>query len=256
VSVGSSAERRGVAPVADAVLRVTGITTIHAGSAGHARTPRSFISQVAAMSGGVRLTALNPFVSERVDIVVQCTRTADRQAPRPRSQRSRTYWARRRHPIFAVIEVFRPPRSIAGGDRSPADAGRLDLGQRGAGRPPPSHLHERFTRSGHESNHCRRQALANVTETWRSSRTSTPGADLGDLSRRCLVPASAVSPASSRSTVVNVPMSASQPGLPPSFRHRRREIGPRARHPVRCRPQSTWWEGCRPVRDAEVDFDN
>jgi hypothetical protein len=127
---------------------------------------------IGSMSGGVRLTALNRFVSESVDVVLHCTRTADRQAPRPRSQRSRTYWARRRHPIFAVIEVFRPPDQSLAGDRSPADAGRLDLGQRGAGRPPPSHLHERFTRSGHESNHCRRQALAKVTETWRSSRTS------------------------------------------------------------------------------------
>jgi hypothetical protein len=59
-----NSQRRGVAPVADAVLRVTGITTIHAGSARHARTRPSFIAQVAAMSGGARLTALDP-LSER-----------------------------------------------------------------------------------------------------------------------------------------------------------------------------------------------
>jgi hypothetical protein len=51
-------------------------------------------------------------------------------------------------------------------------------------------------------NDCRRQALANITETWRSSCASTPCADFRDLSRRCLVRAGAVSPASSWSTVV------------------------------------------------------
>jgi hypothetical protein len=29
-------------------------------------------------------------------------------------------------------------------------------------------------------------------------------------------------------------------------------MGSGRRHLVRCRPQSTWWEGRRPVRDAEV----
>ena len=179
-------------------------------------------------------------MSESVDIVLQCTRTADRQAPRQRSQRSRTYWDASAAPHLHGDRGVPAPGSIAGGNRSPDDAGRLDLGQRGAGRPPPSHLHERFTRSGHESNDCRRQALANVTETWRSSCTSTPGADLGDLSWRCLVRASAVSPASSWSTVVKVPMSASQPGLPPSFRHWRRDMGSRTRQLVRLRLESTW----------------
>jgi hypothetical protein len=37
------------------------------------------------------------------------------------------------------------------------------------------HLRERFTLQATSQFICRRQSLANVTETWRSSRTSTPG---------------------------------------------------------------------------------
>jgi hypothetical protein len=52
---------------------------------------------------------------------------------------------------------------------------------------PPSHLHDRSTRSGHEPNHCRRQCLANITETWRFRPHVDAGhADLADLSRRRL----------------------------------------------------------------------
>ncbi len=49
---------------------------------------------------------------------------------------------------------------------------------------------------------------------------------------------------------------AQRPRLPPSFRHRRREIGSRARQSSSCGLQSTWYQGCRPVRDAEVGSSN
>jgi hypothetical protein len=112
------------------------------------------------------------------------------------------HWARRRHSIFAVIEVFRPP------DQSLAGTGHLRM--QAAWTLASAGQDDRLLRTymsaspgqATSQNDCRRQALANVTETWRSSCTSTPGADLGDLSRRCLVRASAVSPASSWSTVV------------------------------------------------------
>jgi hypothetical protein len=62
--------------------------------------------------------ALNAVVSESVDIVLQRTRAADRQAPRLRSQRSRTNWEASAAP---EIEVFRPP------DRSLAETGHLPM---------------------------------------------------------------------------------------------------------------------------------
>jgi hypothetical protein len=45
-------------------------------------------------------------------------------------------------------------------------------------------------------------------------------------------------------------------GLPPSFRHSRREMGSRQRQPVPPRPQTTCSQGCRSVRDAEVAGSN
>jgi pilus assembly protein CpaF len=55
---------------------VTGYTTIHAGSARQALTRLRFICQLADTSGGLPLAALNTLVSESVDVVVHCTRTA------------------------------------------------------------------------------------------------------------------------------------------------------------------------------------
>ena len=55
---------------------VTGFTTIHAGSARQALTRLRFICQLADTSGGLPLGALNTLVSESIDVVVHCTRTA------------------------------------------------------------------------------------------------------------------------------------------------------------------------------------
>jgi len=55
---------------------VTGYTTIHAGSARQALTRLRFICQLADTSGGLPLAALNSLVSESVDVVVQCARSA------------------------------------------------------------------------------------------------------------------------------------------------------------------------------------
>src|ERR687893_758748 len=55
---------------------VTGYTTIHAGSARQALTRLRFICQLADTSGGLPLAALNSLVSESIDVVVHCTRTA------------------------------------------------------------------------------------------------------------------------------------------------------------------------------------
>jgi len=55
---------------------VTGFTTIHAGSARQALTRLRFICQLADTSGGLPLAALNTLVSESIDVVVHCTRTA------------------------------------------------------------------------------------------------------------------------------------------------------------------------------------
>ena len=55
---------------------VTGYTTIHAGSARQALTRLRFICQLADTSGGLPLAALNSLVSESIDVVVHCARTA------------------------------------------------------------------------------------------------------------------------------------------------------------------------------------
>jgi pilus assembly protein CpaF len=55
---------------------VTGMTTIHAGSARQALTRLRFVCQLADTSGGIPLAALNSLVSESIDIVVHCNRTA------------------------------------------------------------------------------------------------------------------------------------------------------------------------------------
>ena len=59
---------------------VKGFTTIHAGSARQALTRLRFICQLSDAASEVPLTALNTLVSESVDIVVHCSRTA--QGPR------------------------------------------------------------------------------------------------------------------------------------------------------------------------------
>jgi pilus assembly protein CpaF len=56
---------------------VKGFTTIHAGSARQALTRLRFIAQLADTSSELPLSALNALVTEAVDIVVHCTRTAD-----------------------------------------------------------------------------------------------------------------------------------------------------------------------------------
>ncbi len=55
---------------------VTGYTTIHAGSARQALTRLRFICQLSDTAGGLPLAALNTLVSESIDVVVHCTRTA------------------------------------------------------------------------------------------------------------------------------------------------------------------------------------
>lgn len=57
---------------------VKGLTTIHAGSARQALTRLRFICQLADTSSELPMSALNSLVSEAVDVVVHCTRTAER----------------------------------------------------------------------------------------------------------------------------------------------------------------------------------
>jgi len=56
---------------------VTGYTTIHAASARQALTRLRFVCQLADTSTALPLAALNSLVSESVDLVVQCVRTAE-----------------------------------------------------------------------------------------------------------------------------------------------------------------------------------
>jgi hypothetical protein len=138
---------------------------------------------------------------------------ADRQAPRLRSQGSRTYGTRRLHPISTwALHLVRPrveslPTAVSG--------------QRHGDLAILPHVD-----AGH--------------------------ADLGDLSRRylecergepCVVLVDSREPA-----YVSHPAGASAIFPPSVARH-----GSGTRHPVPCSPQSTRWEGCRPVRDAAVD---
>jgi pilus assembly protein CpaF len=55
---------------------VKGFTTIHAGSARQALTRLRFVCQLADTSSELPMAALNTLVSEAVDVVVQCARTA------------------------------------------------------------------------------------------------------------------------------------------------------------------------------------
>ncbi|HET6951857.1 MAG TPA: ATPase, T2SS/T4P/T4SS family [Acidimicrobiales bacterium] len=55
---------------------VTGYTTIHAGSARQALTRLRFVCQLADAAASLPLAALNTLVSESIDVVVHCTRTA------------------------------------------------------------------------------------------------------------------------------------------------------------------------------------
>jgi pilus assembly protein CpaF len=56
---------------------VKGFTTIHAGSARQALTRLRFICQLSDSTTPLPLTALNSLVSESIDIVVHCARTAE-----------------------------------------------------------------------------------------------------------------------------------------------------------------------------------
>lgn len=56
---------------------VKGFTTIHAGSARQALTRLRFICQLSDTSNELPMSALNSLVSEAIDIVVHCVRTAD-----------------------------------------------------------------------------------------------------------------------------------------------------------------------------------
>lgn len=56
---------------------VKGLTTIHAGSARQALTRLRFICQLADTSNELPMTALSHLVTEAVDVVVHCDRTAD-----------------------------------------------------------------------------------------------------------------------------------------------------------------------------------
>ena len=56
---------------------VTGYTTIHAGSARQALTRLRFVCQLADTSNELPMAALNSLVSEAIDVVVHCVRTAD-----------------------------------------------------------------------------------------------------------------------------------------------------------------------------------
>jgi pilus assembly protein CpaF len=101
---------------------VTGFTTIHAGSARQALTRLRFVCQLADAPGGLPLAALNSLVSESIDVVVHCTRTAgvprvtevvmveDLQGGLDATQ-------------FTVTEVFRRP----GPDRPLAWTGNLPV---------------------------------------------------------------------------------------------------------------------------------
>ena len=55
---------------------VKGFTTIHAGSARQALTRLRFICQLAETSNELPLSALNTLVSESIDLVVHCGRSA------------------------------------------------------------------------------------------------------------------------------------------------------------------------------------
>ena len=56
---------------------VTGMTTIHAGSARQALTRLRFVCQLADTASPLPMSALNALVSESVDVVVQCRRGPD-----------------------------------------------------------------------------------------------------------------------------------------------------------------------------------
>jgi pilus assembly protein CpaF len=55
---------------------VKGFTTIHAGSARQALTRLRFVAQLSDASSQIPLAALNSLVSESIDLVVHCQRTA------------------------------------------------------------------------------------------------------------------------------------------------------------------------------------
>ncbi len=118
---------------------VTGYTTIHAGSARQALTRLRFICQLADTSGGLPLAALNSLVSESIDVVVQCARTA--AGPRVTEVvmvEDLAGGADATH--FTVTEVFRRPgaRPGAGVDGRRAGACGAGAGRRGPRRPEPA----------------------------------------------------------------------------------------------------------------------
>jgi pilus assembly protein CpaF len=73
-------QRRGNAEALPLLLTlssgVQGFTTIHASSARQALTRLRFICQLAEIGSELPMAALNALVSESIDIVVHCTRTA------------------------------------------------------------------------------------------------------------------------------------------------------------------------------------
>src|SRR3989442_15774976 len=55
---------------------VKGFTTIHAGSARQALSRLRFVAQLADGAGSLPMAALNALVSDAIDVVVHCVRTA------------------------------------------------------------------------------------------------------------------------------------------------------------------------------------
>ena len=110
---------------------VTGFTTIHAGSARQALTRLRFVCQLADAPGGLPLGALNALVSESIDVVVHCTRTAGRaEGDRGRHGRGPAGRARR-DPVHGHRGVpAARARPGTGVDGQPARPGRTGAGRR------------------------------------------------------------------------------------------------------------------------------
>ena len=179
------------------------------------------------------LTALNPIVSEGADIVLQCTRTADRP-PRLRSQRSRTDWDASAAPHLHGDRGVPALGSIARGDRSPADPGGLDLGQRRTSAFFPTCMSA-------SPGQAMSQIIADGS-LWPTPRRPGDPPARRRRARRPRRPEPAVPRAGERGDACVVLVDSREPayvshpaGLPPSFRHRRGDMGPRTRHPVASR---------------------
>jgi pilus assembly protein CpaF len=75
--VGEVRDREALAFLLTLSSGVKGYTTLHAGSARQALTRLRFVSQLADVGSEIPLSALQGLISESVDIVVQCERTAE-----------------------------------------------------------------------------------------------------------------------------------------------------------------------------------